>query len=44
MNLTEKTQNQPNELLVEAKHGSETMDTRTTGKTIRKNKAMATVE
>ena len=40
----EKTKNQPNELLVEAKHGSETMDTRTTGKTIRKNKAMATVE
>lgn len=41
---TEKTKNQPNELLVEAKHGSETMDTRTTGATIGKDNAMATVE
>ncbi|MSP28840.1 MAG: hypothetical protein EXR80_10760 [Methylococcales bacterium] len=41
---TEKTQNQPNELLVEAQHGSETLDTRTTSATIGKDNAMATLE
>ena len=41
---TEKTQNQQNELLVEAQHGSETLDTRTTSATISKDKAMATLE
>lgn len=38
----EKTINQSNELL-EVQHGSETMDTRTTGAAIGKNPAMATV-
>lgn len=38
----EKNINQPNELL-EVQHGSETMDSRTTGATIGKDKAMATV-
>ena len=41
---TEKTQNQPNELLVEAQYGSETLDTRTTSATIGKDHAMATLE
>lgn len=41
---TEKTQNQQNELLVEAQHGSETLDTRPTSATIGKDKAMATLE
>ena len=41
---TEKTKNTQNELLVEAQHGSETLDTRTTGATIGKDKAMATVD
>jgi hypothetical protein len=41
---TEKTQNQQNELLVEAQHGSETLDTRTTSATISKDNAMATLE
>ncbi len=41
---TEKIQNQPNELLVEAQHGSETLDTRTTRTTSGKDKAMATLE
>jgi len=41
---TEKTQNQQNELLVEAQHGSETLDTRTTSATIGKDHAMATLE
>jgi hypothetical protein len=41
---TEKIQNQQNELLVEAQHGSETLDTRTTSATISKDKAMATLE
>jgi len=41
---TEKIQNQPNELLVEAQHGSETLDTRTTSATVGKDKAMATLE
>ncbi len=40
---TGETQNQPNELL-EVNHGSETMDSRTTGATGRKDKAMATVD
>ena len=39
---TEKTINQQNELL-EGQHGSETVDSRATGKAIRKDKAMATV-
>ena len=38
----EKIKNQPNELL-EAQHGSTTLDSRTTGATIGKDKAMATV-
>ncbi|MBI3903745.1 MAG: hypothetical protein HY306_12525 [Nitrosomonadales bacterium] len=38
----EKNINQPNELL-EVQHGSETLDAGTTGKAIRKNKAMAAV-
>ena len=38
----EKNINQPNELL-EVQHGSETMDSRTTGATIGKDKAMAAV-
>ena len=41
---TEKTQNQQNELLVEAQHGSETLDTQTTRTTSGKDKAMAAVE
>ena len=41
---TEKIQNQQNELLVEAQHGSETLDTRTTRTTIGKDNAMATLE
>lgn len=41
---TEKTQNKPNELLVEAQHGGETLDTRTTSATIGKDHAMATLE
>ena len=39
---TEKTINQQNELL-EVQHGSETMDSRATGATIGKDKAMAAV-
>jgi hypothetical protein len=39
-----KTKNEQNELLVEAQNGSETMDTRTTGETSGKDKAMATLE
>jgi hypothetical protein len=38
----EKNINQPNELL-EVQHGSETMDTRTAGAAIGKDKAMAAV-
>ncbi|MGZ8903385.1 MAG: hypothetical protein ACXW0H_07505 [Methylobacter sp.] len=38
----EKIKNQPNELL-EAQHGSTTLDAETTGATISQNKAMATV-
>ncbi len=41
---TEKIQNQQNELLVEAQHGGETLDTRTTSATIGKDTAMATLE
>ena len=41
---TEKTKNTQNELLAEAQHGSETLDTRTTGETIGKDKAMATLD
>jgi hypothetical protein len=39
----EKNQNQPNELL-EVQHGSETLDSRATSETIRKDSAMATLE
>ena len=39
----EKIQNQPNELL-EVQHGSETLDSRATSETIRKDSAMATLE
>jgi hypothetical protein len=39
----EEIKNQPNELL-EVQHGRKTMDSRTTGTTIRKNQAMAAVE
>ena len=38
----EKNQNQPNELL-EVQHGSETLDSRATSETIRKDSAMATL-
>jgi hypothetical protein len=41
---TEKNENTQNELLAEAQHGSETLDTRTTGATISKDKAMATLD
>lgn len=41
---TEKTKSTQNELLAEAQHGSETLDTRTTRTTIDKDKAMATLE
>jgi hypothetical protein len=39
----EKNQNQPNELL-EVQHGSQTLDSRATSETIRKDSAMATLE